>query len=128
MILIFLHIFRDDERLYPFRSVRLSNNELSFGPENKKPSKKLAKKRKHNGVVINEENGTFTPLIFSCNGGMSIETRKFFQRLSELTSEKHHQNFSDTSAWIKRKLKFCLLRTAVVCIRGSRSANMLSHW
>ena len=45
---------------------------------------------------------------------------------TELISEKHHQNFSDTSAWIKRKLNFCLLRTAVVCIRGSRSANMLS--
>ena len=70
---------------------------------------------------MNEENGTFTPLIFSCNGGVSIETRKFFQRLSELMSEKHHRNFSDTSAWIKRQLDFCLLRTAVVCIRGSRS-------
>ena len=41
---------------------------------------------------MNEENGTFTPLIFSCNGGMRIETRKFFQHLSELISEKHHQN------------------------------------
>ena len=70
---------------------------------------------------MNEENGTFTPLIFSCNGGMSIETRKFFQRFSELISEKHHQNFSDTSALIKRKLNFCLLRTAVFCIRRSRS-------
>ena len=59
--------------------------------------------------------------MYSCNGGMSIETKKFFQRLSELISEKHHQNFSDTSAWSKRKLNFCLLRTAVVCIRGFRS-------
>ena len=63
-----------------------------------------------------------SPLIFSFNGGMSIETRKFFQRLSEPISEKHYQNFSDTSAWIKRKLNFCLLRAAIVCIiRGSRS-------
>ena len=52
---------------------------------------------------------------------MSIETRKFFQRLWEPSSEKHHQNFSGTSAWSKRKLNFCLLRTAEVCIRGSRS-------
>ena len=40
---------------------------------------------------MNQENGTFTPLIFSCNGGMSIETRKFFQRVSELIAEKHHK-------------------------------------
>ena len=70
---------------------------------------------------MNEGNGTCTPLIVSCNGGMSIETRKLFHRLSELISEKYDQKFSDTSAWIKRKLNFCLLRTAVVCIRGSRS-------
>ena len=81
----------------------------------------LAKKRKYNEVIMNQENGTFTPLFFSYNGGMSIETRKFFQRLSELISEEHHQNFSDTSACIKRTLNFCLLRTAVVCIRGSKS-------
>ena len=41
--------------------------------------------------------------------------------LSELIAEKHHQNVSETSAWIKRKLCFCLFRTAVICIRGSRS-------
>ena len=70
---------------------------------------------------MNEENGTFTPLIFSCNGGMSIETKKFFQRLSELIAEKRHSNFNETSAWIKRKLSFCLLRTAVIFIRDSRS-------
>ena len=42
MILVFVDIFRDDERLYPSRSVRLSNNKLNLGPENKKPEiKKL---------------------------------------------------------------------------------------
>ncbi len=81
----------------------------------------LLKKRKYNEAVLNKENGTFTPLIFSCNGGMSSETRKFFQRLSGLISEKHDQNFSETSAWVKRKLGFSLIRTAVVCLRGSRS-------
>eukprot|EP00794_Sanderia_malayensis_P018637 gene18637-biopygen15703 len=31
-------------------------------------SMELEKKRKYNEVIMNEENGTFTPLIFSCNG------------------------------------------------------------
>ena len=30
-----INIFRDNERLYPSRSIRLSNNWLSFGPENR---------------------------------------------------------------------------------------------
>ena len=41
MILICLDIYRDDERLYPPRSVRISNNKVSFGLKNKKLSKKL---------------------------------------------------------------------------------------
>ena len=40
-MLICLDIFREDECLYPSRSVRLCNNKVSFGPENKKLSKKL---------------------------------------------------------------------------------------
>ena len=36
-----LDIFRDDERSYPPRTVRFSNNKLTFGPENKKLIKKL---------------------------------------------------------------------------------------
>ena len=69
--------------VYPFApSYRCKTFTSTFG------SMELAKKQKYNEVVMNEENGTFTPLIFSCNGGMSIETRKFFQRLPELTSEK----------------------------------------
>ena len=30
-----MDIFRDDDRLYLFRSARLSNNKVSFGPENR---------------------------------------------------------------------------------------------
>ncbi len=75
---------------------------------------------------MNEENGTFIPLIFSCNGGMSRETRKFFQRLSELISEKHNQNISETCAWVKRKLGFCSLRTAVCALEVQGFENIMS--
>ena len=39
--LIFLNISRNDERLYPSGSVRLSNNKLSFSPENTKLVKNI---------------------------------------------------------------------------------------
>ena len=76
---------------------------------------------------MSQENGTFTLLIFSCNAGMGIETRKFFQHVSELVVEKHHQNVSENSAWINPKLSFCLLRTAVIFIRGSWSQQHVAH-
>jgi len=77
------------------------------------------KKRKYNNEVM-KINATFTPLIFSSNGGTSRETARFYQRLAELLSDKHSASFSCTSLWIKRKIMFSLIRTAVVCIRGSR--------
>ena len=83
--------FVDVRVFYPFvtscRCKTVAATFRSMGP---------AEKRKYNQVVMNQENGTFSPLILSCNGGMSIETRKFFQRVSELIVE-FHQNFSETS-------------------------------
>ena len=84
-------------------------------------SMEKSKKRKYNQRVLDVENGTFTPLIFSSNGGMSLETKRFYSRLSELIAEKHKQDPASTTAWVRRKLAFSLLRTAVICIRGSRS-------
>ena len=44
MIFICLGIFRDDEHLYLSKSVRILNNKLSFGPEDKKLIKFLEQK------------------------------------------------------------------------------------
>ena len=79
------------------------------------------KKRKYMERILNEEYGTFTPLVFSSSGGMSKETKRFFQRLAELISEKTKVSLPETSAWLKRKLSFSLIRSSVICLRGSRS-------
>ncbi len=108
--------FVDVRVFYPFaQSYRnQSLNSLMKSMEN-------LKKRKYNSRILDSEHGSFTPLVFSSNGGMSQETKRFFSRLSELVSEKHNLPFSTTAAWIKRKLAFSLIRSAVICIRGSRS-------
>ena len=79
------------------------------------------KKRKYMERILNEEYGTFTPLVFSSSGGMSKETKRFFQRLAELISIKTNVSLPETSAWLKRKLSFSLVRSSVICLRGSRS-------
>ena len=108
--------FMDVKVFYPFapsyRSQSLSSTMKSM--ENQK-------KRKYLERILNQENGTFTPLLFSSNGGMSKETKRFYSRLAELISDKTHASLPDTSAWIKRKLSFSLIRSSVICIRGSRS-------
>ena len=106
--------FVDVRVFYPFApSYRSRSLQASFRMmENEK-------KNKYNREAL-RQNATFTPLIFSSNGGMSRETVRFYQRLAELLSEKHGTAFSCTSSWVKRKVMFGLIRTAVVCLRGSR--------
>ena len=79
------------------------------------------KKREYNERVLQLENGTFTPLIFSATGGMGNECRKFYKKLSEEIAEKRDENLSVVSSYIRTRISFALLRSALVCIRGSRS-------
>ena len=81
------------------------------------------KKRVYGQRILEVEHGTFTPLVFSCFGGMSHECFKFYQRLAELIAEKRKINISETSNYIRTKINFSLIRSMLLCIRGSRSIN-----
>ena len=52
---------------------------------------------------------------------MSTETKNFYRRLSQLLCEKSDVSYSDSSAWVKWQISFSLLRTSIICIRGSWS-------
>ena len=80
-----------------------------------------SKKREYAERILNVEHGSFTPLVFSCLGGMSPECTHFFNRVADKISEKRDINNSKGRAWVRTKLSFCLLRTTHLCIRGSRS-------
>ena len=47
-----------------------------------------SKKAKYNERILNVEHGTFTPLVFSCFGGMGTEAQRFFNRLAVKVAEK----------------------------------------
>lgn len=79
------------------------------------------KKGKYNERIINVEHGTFTPLVFSCFGGMGVEAKRFYNRLSEKIAEKRNDPISVATNWVRTRLSFSLLRSALLCIRGSRS-------
>ena len=80
-------------------------------------------KRKYSQRILDGENGSFNPLVFTINGGMTTETKQFYKRLSQLLCEKSDVSYSGTSAWIKRQISFSLLRTSIICIRSPRSKN-----
>ena len=81
------------------------------------------KKRKYRERIQNVEHGSFTPLVFTSFGGMSVECLKFFNHVSDKISEKRNIAGSLTRSWVRTKLCFSLLRTANLCIRDSKSSR-----
>ena len=70
--------------------------------------------------MLQVENGTFTPLVFSVFGGMGEECKVFYKRLASMISEKRSENLASVSSWIRTRTSFALLRSALMCLRGSR--------
>ena len=86
------------------------------------------KKRGYNERVLQVENGTFTPLVFSVHGGMGPECKVFYKRLSSLISEKRSENFAFVSSWIHTRISFALLRSAIMCLRGPEIDTFVRLW
>ena len=66
------------------------------------------------------ENGSFTPLVFTTTGGMGKECIRYYTRLAELIAAKKGEHYSQIISWIRARASFELLRSALVCLRGSR--------
>ena len=78
-----------------------------------------SKKGKYNQRILNVEHGSFTPLVFSSFGGMGLEANRFYHRLSEKIAEKRGDPLSVTKNWLRTRLSFSLLRSTLLCLRGS---------
>ena len=81
------------------------------------------KRRCYNERIIQVEQGTFTPLVFTTSGGMSRECSRFYSRLAHLISEKRGESYSNTTTWLRCRLSFSLLRSAILCMRGTRATH-----
>ena len=79
------------------------------------------KKRLYSSRVLEVERGTFTHLVFTTTGRMSDECQRYHIRLAELLAEKKQENYASTITWIRTRVSFVILRSALVCLRGSRS-------
>ena len=62
----------------------------------------------------------FTPLVFSANGGMGCECKIFYSVLAEMITLKRKEEYCITMSWLRRKISFSLMRSILLCIRGSR--------
>ena len=82
------------------------------------------KKRAYNTRVINVEKGTFTPLVFSTSGGMGPEASTFYKHLADKIAVKTNQRYSDVISFIRRRVRFDLLKTCLIALRGYRGKKI----
>ena len=60
---------------------------------------------------------------FTTTGGMGEECMRYHNRLAELVAEKKGEDYATTVSWIRSKVSFAILRSALLCLRGSRTAK-----
>ena len=70
------------------------------------------------------EKATFTPIVFSTTGGMGQEAQTFFRRIAEKTSVRTGQKYSDVISFIRKRIRFDLLKTTIIALRGDRGKKM----
>ena len=73
---------------------------------------------------VDIEHGTFTPLVSTTTGGMGKECLKYHSRLARLIAIKKGEQYAKTISWIRTRTSFALLRSALVCLGGSRTRRV----
>ena len=82
-----------------------------------------AKKREYAQRIREVEHGVFTPLVFSTTGGMGREAATFYKRLTDKIASKEGKTFPTVMGWLRCRLSFAILRSAILCNQGSRSSR-----
>ena len=80
------------------------------------------KKRMYERRVLEVKQASFTPLVFTTTGGMGHECEwRYHSRLAELISIKKGEDYAKTLTWIRGKVFFSTLKSALFCLQDSRS-------
>ena len=78
------------------------------------------KRRMYDQRIREIERGTFTPLVLSATGGMGPAASIFFKKLASMISAKRGHTYQKVMTWIKQRITFSLLRSAISAIRVTR--------
>ena len=81
------------------------------------------KKAEYNPRTLQVEKATFTPAVMSTSGGMGVEMDRLVRRMAMKMSTKRGERYSDTVSFIRRRIRFDLLRTCVISLRGFKKSS-----
>ena len=76
--------------------------------------------REYRERILQVEHGDFSPLVFATTGGMGPQATAVTARLGHRLAEVKNLPFSVVMGWLRCRISFALLRSTLVCLRGSR--------
>ena len=79
--------------------------------------------RTYGDRVREVEKASFEPLVFLTTGGTGPRCNEMIQRLSHMISDKRKEPYSLVTNFIRTKLRFSLLRSVLIAIRGDCGKN-----
>ena len=97
-----------------------ANSHMKKSLENLYKENEDEKKRLYGERVRNSEKGMFTPLVFTTTGGMGNECSRLTKKLANLIANKTGESYPDVMRHMRTRLRFALLRSTLVAIRGYR--------
>ena len=83
-------------------------------------SRRTLKKRTYSEIAETRR-ASFTPFIATCDAILDREAEGYLKRLAILLSEKWDCPYSRMIGWVRARIQICILRSASLCFRGSRS-------
>ena len=108
--------FFDVKVFYPF-----AQSYLNKSPETLYKEAAGMKKREYEQRIRDVEDGDFTPLVMSSSGGMCAEMQMALKHLGHKIAEKQNESYAKVIGILRCKFAFIMMRSAIVCLRGSRS-------
>ena len=85
------------------------------------------KRQVYEQCVHDVEQSSFTHLVFSALGSVSRPTEITYKRLTSLLATKRDQPYNIMISFLRCRLSFSLLRSAIMCLQGSCSTAGHPH-
>ena len=72
---------------------------------------------------MNVKHGPFTPFVFFLTGDQGPETSLFHKHIAQKIANETEEKYEKVQTMIRCKLSFLILRSVLLCIRGSCSIS-----
>ena len=73
---------------------------------------------------MNVEKASFTQAVFLTTGGMSKECKQFVNQIIDLIARKRKEKYCDVVKHVRTRIRFAMLRTTLIALRGYRETKM----